>query len=41
MLGIVADILRCFRYIKAFEKTKSLYPDDWAYWCCYTGSIPV
>jgi len=28
MLGIVADILRCFRDIKAFEKTKSLYPDE-------------
>jgi hypothetical protein len=28
MLGIVADILRCFRDIKAFEKTKSLYPDN-------------
>lgn len=28
MLGIIADILRCFRDIKAFEKTKSLYPDN-------------
>lgn len=28
MLGIVADILRCFKDIRAFEKTKSLYPDD-------------
>lgn len=28
MLSIVADILRCFRDIKAFEKTKSLYPDN-------------
>ena len=28
MLGIVADILRCFRDIRAFEKTKSLYPDN-------------
>lgn len=28
MLGIIANILRCFRDIKAFEKTKSLYPDN-------------
>lgn len=28
MLGIVADILRCFKDIRAFERTKSLYPDD-------------
>ena len=28
MLSIIADILRCFRDIKAFEKTKSLYPDN-------------
>jgi len=28
MLGIVADILRCFRDIRAFEQIKSLYPDN-------------
>lgn len=28
MLRIVADIIRCFRDIRAFEKTKSLYPDN-------------
>lgn len=28
MLIIIADILRCFRDIRAFEKTKSLYPDN-------------
>lgn len=28
MLGIIADILRCFKDIKSFEKTKSLYPNN-------------
>ena len=28
MLGIIADILRCLKDIKSFEKTKSLYPNN-------------
>ena len=28
MLGIIADILKCFKDIKSFEKTKSLYPNN-------------